>query len=426
MNSIPLFIARRLDLRNKDGRNSTGIVVAIVGISLALVIMMLSIAVMNGFRNEIKRKVTGFETPVTIQLPPPPSDISTDGGVSSLTSQPITLSPALSEAINDVAADFPAMTASLASVRPMILKTDSAFVGVVARGSAAPLSFIEENIVEGQMPDFSADDNINNLVLSSTIAGRLGIQPGERIMAYFFNEGAVKVRKLTVAGVYNTHFVDYDSRSVFTSLDLLRGVDGLNPDQATRIELSGLSDEEIDPATAALQTRLLQNLYSQTDTIIYQVDNVHRRGALYFNWLALLDTNVTVILALMGIVAAFTLISCLFIIILERVNMIGLLKSLGASNSFVRRIFILTAQRIMIRGILWGNAISLILIALQYYFKPIGLDPETYYLSYVPVDITLGDILWLNLGVIVVSVAVLILPSQLVAKISPAKSMRFE
>lgn len=430
MNTTPLIIARRIGLGGKGSgrRSATGIVVAVTGIALAIVVMLVSIAVMNGFKDEIRRKVTGFESQLTIELPPPASDMSAERGSTSLTPQPIALSPAIHEAISQLAGYGYDAEAWLAASRPVILKTPDNFKGLVAKASDSSrgMEFLGQHVHRGSMPDFMADSTANSIVVSSISAKQLGLDVGDRVQGFFFGDNGVKVRNLTVSAVYDTRFSDYDKVFVYTSMTLLRGIDRLSDNQGTRVELGGLDDADVDAAADILQSSLLERLYTGQDTVVYQVDNVHRRGAHYFNWLDLLDTNVDVILVLMALVAGFTLVSSLFIIILERVAMIGILKSLGASNGFIRRIFIIIAERIVVRGMIIGNALALALIWLQSTFRIIPLDPDTYYLSHVPMLITPANILWLNFGVLVISVAVLILPSQIVAKISPARSIRFE
>lgn len=428
MNRTPLFIARRLGIesRGERRRSAVGIAVAVIGIALAMVVMMLSVAVMNGFKDEIRRKVTGFEAQITIQIPPPASDLSIDGGSTSLTPLPVELTGPVMGAIEPTLQQ--GASVCLAAMRPAILKTDGAFSGIVVRGadSKEGLEFIASHIVEGAMPDYSDAAAKNQIVISRITASELGLAPGDKVSAYFFGDGTARVRNLTVGAIFDTHFSDYDRAAAFSSLALLQGVDKLAANQGTRIELTGLPDAEIESAAQSVQQRLIENLYAGRDSVIYQVDNVHRRGALYFNWLDLLDTNVTVIMIIMALVAGFTLVSSLFIIILERVGMIGILKALGASNAFIRKIFIIMAQRIVIRGMLFGNCIGLAVIYLQSRFRFIPLDPDTYYLSYVPVQITVPDLLWLNFGVIAIATLVLIIPSHAVAKISPARTIRFE
>lgn len=429
MNRTPLFIARRLGLesRGERRRSAVGIAVAVIGIALAMVVMMLSVAVMNGFKDEIRRKVTGFEAQITIQIPPPASDLSIDGGSTSLTPLPVELTEPVMSAIEPTVQQQGA-SVCLAAMRPAILKTDGAFSGIVVRGADRKegLEFIASHIVEGTMPDYSDAAAKNQIVISRITASELGLSPGDKVSAYFFGDGTARVRNLTVGAVFDTHFSDYDRAAAFSSLALLQGVDKLAANQGTRIELTGLPDAEIENTAQAVQQRLIENLYAGRDSVIYQVDNVHRRGALYFNWLDLLDTNVTVIMIIMALVAGFTLVSSLFIIILERVGMIGILKALGAANAFIRKIFIIMAQRIVIRGMLFGNCIGLAIIYLQSRFRFIPLDPDTYYLSYVPVQISVSDLLWLNFGVIAIATLVLIIPSHAVAKISPARTIRFE
>lgn len=230
-----------------------------------------------------------------------------------------------------------------------------------------------------------------------------------------------------MAGVYDTHLTDYDASVVYASPAMIARLDRLGADAGTRIDINGLpSDALIEPSAKRLQDALLTAYYDRRLPELYRVDNAHRRGAVYFNWLELLDTNVAVILALMAAVSAFTLISSLFIIILERVNMIGILKALGASNSLVRRTFIIVAERLVVRGLVIGNLVSLGLIALQAFTHILPLDADTYYLNYVPVSIGWLDVLALNAGVIVMAALVLLLPSHIVATISPARSIRYD
>lgn len=430
MNTTPLMIARRLR-PGKEGdsrRSATGIAVAVTGIALALVVMMVSIAVMQGFKSEIKRKVAGFESQIVIETPPP-ADMSATGDMNAtLSPRPVGMTPTVTRAIGALGAAGYDVKARTASMRPVILKTTDNFKGLVAKGlsDTTGLEFLSANIVEGRLPAFGAPEADNSIVISRTTARELGLEAGSKTRAFFFDGSNVKVRNLDIAAVYDTRFSDYDKTMMFASLPLLARIDRLGDGNGTRIELNGLDDGDVDAASAMLQQLLLEDLYAGRDTVIYQVDNVHRTGAHYFNWLDLLDTNVTVILVLMAIVSGFTLISSLFIIILERVGMIGLLKSLGASNAFIRRIFILVARRIVVRGMVIGNVLALALIWIQATFSIVPLDPDTYFLASVPVKIGVAEVLWLNAGVFVFSIAILILPSQIVARISPSQTMRFE
>lgn len=213
----------------------------------------------------------------------------------------------------------------------------------------------------------------------------------------------------------------------FTPLAMLQRLAHVDSITGSVVEISGLDDSQVDQATSEIHDALLRQLTEHPgETPLYVIDNVHHTGAVYFTWLSLLDTNVVVILILMAVVSGFTLISCLFILILERVRMIGLLKAMGATNGFVRRIFIYMAQRIVVRGLLIGNIVGIGLLLIQKYCHVLPLDADAYYLDYVPVEIGWWWILLLNICAIILSWLILILPSQAIARLSPAESMRYE
>lgn len=415
-----------MSLGRGHGRDtSTGIIIAVTGIALAMTVMMLSVAVIKGFKNEIRAKVTGFESQLTLTATSEDAGGDADNDMTT-EAEPIELTTELRKIISSVVSGAE-MTPTI--IRPGVLKTPGSFAGIVLKAYEGGLSlrFIADHVTQGTMPDFAADSTSNDIVISRLTADRLGLAPGDKADAYFFAQDAMKARRLRIAAVYDTHFDDYDGTYAFASPAMLRRLDRMGAAQATRIDINGLtSDGAIEPAARSLQTSLLDAYYNGRVTQVYRVDNVHRRGALYFNWLALLDTNVIVILALMGAVAGFTLISSLFIIILDRVRMIGILKALGATNAMIRHTFIIVAERIVVRGLIIGNLLGLGLIALQAMTHFIPLDAETYYLSYVPVEISWTDVALLNLGVIVAAALVLILPSHIVATISPSRSIRFD
>ena len=420
-----LLIARRIDLRGSRRRGSgPGVVIAVAGIALALTVMMISVAVMQGFKKEIRAKVTGFESQLTVNIASENADEF--GGETDVATDatPVRLTPELKAIIAET---LPGPRAAIAASRPGVLKTDTDFAGVVFSTPSDSI-FVASHVVDGKMPDYSVGNSENDIILSASMMRTLGLSgPGEKIGAYFFSNGGIKARRFTVAGVYDTHLTDYDASVVYASPAMIARLDRLGADAGTRIDINGLpSDALIEPSAKRLQDALLTAYYDRRLPELYRVDNAHRRGAVYFNWLELLDTNVAVILALMAAVSAFTLISSLFIIILERVNMIGILKAIGASNSLVRRTFIIVAERLVVRGLVIGNLVSLGLIALQAFTHILPLDADTYYLNYVPVSIGWLDVLALNAGVIVMAALVLLLPSHIVATISPARSIRYD
>lgn len=415
--NISVFIGSRLSFRSsgdnpRDKKFSPGISIAIGGIALALTIMLISIAIVDGFKNEIRRKVAGFNAQVTVYA----QDVSPDKIES------LRLTPALSASIEQAA---PKAKLSAAVELQGILKTDSAFQGLFIKGVSpgATLDFINDNLTRGRIPQPGEE---NMLLVSQHTASMLAIDTCSKVFAHFFADGDLKTRRFTVAGVYDTHFTDYDKHFAFTDLRSAQRIARLDSAQFTAIELTGLPEDRIQPVTDALSGSLLSDALKSGSSDMPGVDNVLRTGASYYSWLDLLDTNVVVILVLMSLVAAFTLISSLFILILERVRMIGTLKSLGATNGQIRGIFIYMAEKLMLRGLLIGNLIGLGLIWIQHSTHILPLDADAYYLNHVPAEISWQAVLLLNLSVIVVSVLVLILPSHLISTLSPSESIRYE
>lgn len=362
----------------------------------------------------------GFDAQLTVVAQKTYGNDSVDGTVVKLTPQ---LRSLIQSALPEGA------KLSLVSRRPGILKTDSAFAGIVVKGLASDDNspFMRSNIVAGVMPDYAVDSTMYHVVISATAASRLGLASGDRVNAYFFNGDVPRARRLTVAGIYDTHFGEYDALYAFGSLEMLQRLNGEDADCGSAIEISGLPDDDaIDRVGRELADALLQGLYLGSIDTLYTVENVHDTAALYFNWLALLDTNVVVILILMALVSGFTLVSSLFIIILERVGMIGILKAIGAGNRMIERTFIIVAERLVARGLVIGNIVGLGVVFIQRAWHLLPLDPEAYYLDYVPVEINWWWVAGLNVAVVVIAALVLILPSRIIATLSPASSMRYE
>lgn len=409
--NVELFIARRLRMRRESARRtSPAIAIAVAGVALAVIVMIVSVAVVVGFKREIRAKVMGFDSQITVRAYAP------DG--TSVTADPTAITLQLPAGARR----------SLVTRQPAILKTGSDFLGIIIKAIDADgdFSFVAGNITDGSLPDYHRDENANAIIISRQMSKKLRLGVGDKVHAYFFVGQKVRARAMTIAAIYDSNFGDYDSTVAFGPLSLPQGLLGLDPDKAESIEITGLTEKDIRPLTSAIADNAAQAYYSGLTPAWHTVDNVYNSGALYFNWLALLDTNVIVILTLMACVAAFTLVSSLFIIILERVPTIGLLKALGATDTMIRRIFIYMAERLVIKGLVIGNAIALTLLAVQHTARILPLDPEAYYLSYVPVEMAWLPFAAINAGALVVATCVLILPSAIIARISPAKTMRYE
>lgn len=428
--NISVFIGRRLSFKgsgNDDRRESgsiasAGIPIAIGGIALALVIMMFSVAVVTGFKSEIRAKVAGFNSQLTII----PQSRTLDGVTA------MSLDTAMTAMVRRAA---PGAVADGVVELPGILKTDSTFQGLMVKAyapDAAGFAFIAENLTKGSMPvEKAAADTASaparpEIVLSATIASKLGLDTGDKVDLHFVNNNALRTRRAVVSGIYDTHFGEYDARFIYATPEMARSVGRLRPADVTSIEINGVADDDIERATADLSAMLLaHNAETHSQTYCW-VDNVLHTGASYFSWLDLLDTNVVVILVLMALVSGFTLISSLFILILERVRTIGILKSIGATNTMIRGIFIYMAERLVARGLLIGNLIGIPLLLIQQHWHPLPLDPDSYFLSYVPIAVDWSAIITLNLAVITISALILILPSHMIATLSPSESMRYE
>lgn len=412
-----LYIARRLRLKNYNGskQNSPSISIAVIGVALAIVIMMIAIVVVLGFKHEIRDKVMGFDAQITIS----------NSDYTEKDKSYITFNDTLKSIINTT---IPNGQISLSIKQPGILKTDNDFMGIVFKGMDTNYDwkFISDNLISGSIPNYNDENNQNKIIISKIISSSLKLKIGDKIYAYFFENNKIRTRRFEIAAIYETHFGEYDKLFAFSSLNTLQRLNNIDSISGNSVEIRNLPISEIENASYNLQDSLIQACYTNKLSSLHRVDTVYNTGALYFNWLDLLDTNVIVILILMSLVSGFTLISSMFIIILERVNMIGIMKSLGATNTQIRRIFIYLTERLVIKGILWGNAIALTIIFLQTKFKLIPLDPEAYYLNYVPTEINWWYILLLNTGVIIISGLILILPSHLISTISPAKTIKFE
>lgn len=411
--NVSVFIARRLRFRIDGRRKSAGPAIAVAGIAVAFVVMALSLAVTRGFKDEIKNKITGFDAQVSIY--PPASPVTGDTGTE------LTLTPALAAIIE---AAVPGAKVTLKSTAPVVLKTRDDFQGMIIRtlAPADSAGFIADNLVAGAMPA-----GTDEVVIPAITARRLRLDAGDRLDAYFVGDNNVKARRVTVSGIYDTRFSDYDKTYMFAPAAFVNDVNAMSPDQGRSIAIEGLGDDEaVEAAKQRLDEAIRGAAVSGADVPLYQVKSIRDTGAAYFSWLSLLDTNVAVILALMAVVSAFTLVSSMFILILERVNMIGILKALGARGATVRGIFIYMAERLVVRGLLIGNVAAAALIFVQRQWHIVPLDPESYYLSYVPVEPEPWSWIALNAAVVAMAALVLIVPSHIIASIKPTSAIRYE
>ncbi len=414
--NLPLFIARRIYGNSGDQQKVSlpAIRIATAGIAIGLAVMIISVSVVLGFKHTIRDKVIGFGSHITV---------ANFMAIQSDDQYPIVMNDSMMNVLRKTEGVRHVQRFALKSG---ILKTDNDFMGLLFKGIAEEYdtTFIHNNMVSGSIPKFSATKGSQQLVISKYIADKLLLKTGDKVFAYFIAPGDVRARRFTIAGIYETNLAHFDKSLVFTDLHTTVKLNGWEDDQTSGAELLVNDFNQLN----TVEDRIIDNVnrtidhYGSTyssETIIDSVPNI-------FAWLDLLNLNVWIILALMVAVAGFTMISGLLIIILERTSMIGIMKALGARNSTVRHTFLLFAVFIIGRGLLIGNLIALVLIALQHFTGLVTLDASTYYVSTVPVEVNWLYFLLINIATLTICTLVLIGPSFLVSHIHPAKSMRYE
>ena len=414
--NLPLFIARKIYGQDADHHEVSrpAIRIATIGVAIGLAVMIITVSVVFGFKHTIRDKVVGFGSHIQIE--------------SFMTQQtarpsPVCLSDTLLRQLRQTDG---VSHVALYSMTQGILKTDDDFLGVAFKGIGADydLSFLQGNLVEGKMPKFGQQASKYPLLISRMMADKLNLKVGDKVYAYFIGEEDVRARKFTVEGIYQSDMTQFDQVLCFTDFSIPVRLNGWQPDQCSGAELLVSDFDRLD-VTAA---RIVKLVNSKTDRYgeIFTSQTIQEAHPQVFSWLSLLDINVWIILALMVAVAGFTMISGLLIIILERTQMIGILKALGMRTATVRHTFLWFAAFIIGRGLFWGNIIGLGLVLLQRYTGIVRLDPASYYVDTAPMELNLPVIAALNLATLLVCLVILVAPSFLVAHIHPARSMRYE
>ena len=414
--NLPLFIARRIygsqDNRKKVSRPA--ITISTIGVAIGLAVMIVTVSVVLGFKHSIRDKVVGFGGHITV--------------ANFLTLQSSDqYSIQMDDSMTTVLKKIPGVKhVSRYALKQGILKTDNDFLGVMLKGVGPEYdeSFLKKNIVEGTLPVFSDKESQNKIVISRQMADKLKVQSGDKIFAYFISAQGVRTRRFTISGIYETNLQRFDEAMCFTDLYTCVKLNGWLDGEASGAELEVNDFNQLQQVADNVANRVNRTLDKYGNT--YSSATVKEMNPQIFSWLDLMDLNVWIILGLMIAVAAVTMISGLLIIILERTKMIGVLKALGARNKTIRHIFLWFATFIIGRGLLIGNAISLGIIVLQKYTGFVKLDPQTYYVSTVPVELNWPIIIALNLATLFICVFILIAPSYLISHIHPAKSMHYE
>ena len=411
-----LFIARRIYKKNEGGRevSKPAVRIAMLGIAIGLAIMIVSIAVVIGFKHQVRDKVVGIGSDIVI---------SNFEAQNTYETSPIVANDSLFAQLQTLEG---VRHLQRYSTKPGMIMTDTDFEGMVLKGISTEydLSFIKRHLVEGEIPLFTDTVASQHVLISQTNALKLKLKVGDKIYTYFVDDDHIRARRLTIAGIYQTNFTTYDELFLISDLYTVNRLNNWKTDQVSGVEIQVRDYDKLEDVRELVH----EKVDVQTDKYggIYFTQSIEDIHPEIFAWLGLLDMNVWVILILMIGVAGFTMISGLLIIILERTNMIGVLKALGANNWSIRNIFLNFSMFLIGKGMLIGNVIGLLLCFLQYQFHIIKLDPSTYYVSYVPIEMNWGIYILLNVCTFIVSVLMLIGPSYLIAHIHPAKSIRFE
>lgn len=411
--NLEYFIAKRIHFR-QDRKNVSrpAVRIAILGIAIGLAVMLIALSIVLGFKQEIRNKTIGFGGHI---------QITNFDSNNTYEMAPISLNDSLK---NGIASIKGVRHIQPFATKPGIIKTDDQFQGIVLKGIDRNFdwNFFKVNMVDGDTLNVK-DSLQNKVVISKHLADLFKLKTGDSFFTYFIQD-QIRARKFTISGIYSTNFIEYDKLFILTDIRQVQNLNQWSDSQVSGYEVLINDFEEIDAVGDEVYFLTANKL--QSDGSSYYTQTIKDINPQIFSWLDLLDMNVWVILFLMLAVAGFNMISGLLILILERTNMIGILKSIGATNWSVRKIFLYHSLFLIGKGMLWGNIAGLLLCAIQYFTGILPLDPEAYYISTVPVLFNWPLILLLNAGTLLASILMMIGPSYLITKILPATIIRYE
>ncbi len=413
--NFPLFIARRISFSksNKKKLSSSVLKIAVGVVTVGMAVMLVTVSVVTGFKKEIYLKIIGFQSHITIKN----RDIN-----ETFESAPISR---LQDFYDILVQNEGIKHIQIFSTKPGIIKAHEEVAGIVLKGVGPDYSrdFIDKHIVEGNFPVFNQYKAGNEILISQKTANLLNYHLGDK-MDIFFIQDPPKARRFIVSGIFKTGMEESDKLFAFCDIRQITNVNDWKEDQISGFEILINDMDELEKMTETVENEVLGVI--TPDGQMLQVGNFMKDNEFIVQWLNLSDTNVAVILTLMIIVAILSMIAALLVIILERTNMIGILKTAGADNAKIIKIFIYNGSLLIVKGILLGNLIGLTLLYIQDQYKIIPLDPTSYYVDSVPVDFNVLNILLLNIGTITISTIVLLLPALLVARIDPSKTVHYK
>lgn len=374
---------------------------------MGVMVMIVTICVVVGFKQTITQKVAGFGAHIQV--------VSFDNN-STYDLQPIEVSDSL---LAQLGSSEHVVTAAPFITKPGMLKTDSAFEGMVLKGTDY-WDFFASNVTEGALPQSPQE-----ILISTSMASKLRLHCGDAVMAYFVDDDDVRARRFTISGLYNTGFAQNDDLFILTTLNTARRLQGWDEHTYSGVEMLVDHMRYLEETADQIYFATV-NYWDEDGYNVYYVQTLLEQNPAIFAWLDLLDMNVVVILVLMLLVAGFSMVSGLIILILDSVQFIGIMKALGATNRFVRRVFLTQAAMLIGKGVLWGNVLGLGLAAVQYWCHVVPLEPATYYVNTVPIAFAWEWLIVLNGMTIILSMLIMLLPSLIITRISPSKVMHFE
>lgn len=404
-----LFITRHIIGKEKENLSRPAVRIGIISIALGLSVMILAIAILTGFQKEIRDKVSGFSAHITIT--------SYDFN-KSLESTPVLINQPFYPYLDTLDG---IKHIQVFATKGGIMKTDEQMEGVILKGVGLDYdwSILKDWIVDGNVPVFNDSVRSTDILISSMIADKLGFRVGDDVRMYFLTEGQKQPRgrKFSVAGIYSSGFEDFDAHYIYGDIRQIQRLNNWSEDMVSGFEVFVDDFDRVEEMGQKVKSYIGYHLKMET---------VKQTEEQIFSWLELQDMNVIVIVVLMVVVAGFSMISALLILILEKTSMIGILKALGSRNASIRRIFIMNAAYIIGIGLLWGNLIGIGLCLLQMYFGVVPLPVESYYVSSVPIELSWSYILILNLGTFVFCTLMLLFPSYVITGITPVRAIRFK
>ncbi|MBS0011054.1 MAG: ABC transporter permease [Bacteroidales bacterium] len=410
-----LFISKRLIRERRKGMSFSRPInrIVITGIALSIAVMILAFAILTGFKKEIRDKIAGFSGHIQV--------LNFDSNYSFETAPVASGQEFISRLENYKGLRNIHVFATKAG----IIKTGENIQGVVLKGVSTDYdwTFFKKNLVEGSVLNLNDSSISNGVIISKVISDLLSLDIGDDFAMYFVQEPP-RMRKLTVEGIYETSVESMDKIYVFGDIGHIRRLNGWDDGQVSGFEIFINNFNDIEMMTFAVRDAIGYKITEDQERL--KVTNLKIKYPQILDWLNFQDTNVIIIVVLMLLVAAFTMISGLLILILEKTNMIGILKALGSDNRLIQKIFLNQASYIIATGLLWGNLIGYLLAVLQKKFEIIKLDPSSYYLTTVPVNIDILHFILLNTGTVFIILFMLLIPSRLVAAINPVKAIKFD